>query len=417
MKRCGVQKKNTSMKWKKKLWCTTGWRRDHKNNRVEFKMKSVLIAVFLYILSTSLQEECLGQFIPADIYNGGLRNVKENEEVRFKCKVDKMKENTIHMYLFKNDEKVRMNVLEPPNDDTVFFFPNVTVEHSGLYKCLYSKDKLNASQTNATGHNISLEVLGKILPAKINGSTTVKKEETLQLICTNRKIQNCTRVYVYLCLNGIRNKKQQVNCSNMTISTTFFLPNVSETNSGNYSCVYSVSNYNLNEGNNVGENTISVQVLERNHSNHLSTIISVSVAALVVLLGLLGFCWYRDIISFRLCQDPAVRSVPNSEPFYHEVMTDTFYMNDNGVLFSGEQPWESPGGDLVNGVNTSYSVQKHGGEQPVDNNMELNMEGVCYDSVKPPYAIVKRCKDKTGDEQVMQSFGCQTNVMYSMVEH
>lgn len=216
----------------------------------------------------------------------------ENEEVRFKCKVDKMKENTIHMYLFKNDEKVRMNVLEPPNDDTVFFFPNVTVEHSGLYKCLYSKDKLNASQTNATGHNsISLEVLGrthscvchygtlssivlclsliiymllylgKILPAKINGSTTVKKEETLQLICTNRKIKNCTRVYVYLCLNGIRNKKQQVNCSNMIISTTFFLPHVSETNSGNYSCVYSVSNYSLNEGNNVGENTISVQVL------------------------------------------------------------------------------------------------------------------------------------------------------------
>lgn len=37
---------------------------------------------------------------------------------------------------------------------------------------------------------------------------------------------------------------------------------------------------------------------ERKHSNHLSTIISVLVAALVVLLGLLGFCWYQDIISF-----------------------------------------------------------------------------------------------------------------------
>lgn len=40
--------------------------------------------------------------------------------------------------------------------------------------------------------------------------------------------------------------------------------------------------------------------------------------------------------------------------------------------FSGEQPLESPGGDLVNGVNTSYSVQKHGG-----NSILLHFNIIC----------------------------------------
>lgn len=103
--------------------------------------------------------------------------------------------------------------------------------------------------------------LGKILPAMIQQTkTSVKREETLTLTCTFTKIQHYTQVYVYLSLNRIGNRKKQVNCSNMTISTSFLLTNVSEKSSGNYSCVYSVSNYSLSEVNDTGENSIFVQI-------------------------------------------------------------------------------------------------------------------------------------------------------------
>ncbi|XP_053478583.1 uncharacterized protein LOC128606465 [Ictalurus furcatus] len=381
-------------------------------------MKPVLIAVFLNILSTSLQEESLDPLSPAHIYSGGVSKVNEDESVMFKCKADNITGSTIHMYLFKNGERVKM---EASIDDTIFYMTNVTAEDSGLYTCLYSEKKLGVSKTTATGHNsVSLQVLGKILPAKIKRTEmTIKTEETLTLTCTFTKIQSCTQVYVYLCFNGIGNRKKQVYCSDMTTSTTFLLSNVSEKSSGNYSCVYSVSNYNLSEVNNTGENTIFVHIHEKDDVDAVSVIISVSVAAIVVLLVLLvllRFCWYRDIISFRACQDPAVRNPPNIEPFYYEITAGTLYMDENGELSFGIKSCGSPEEVLEDSVNVPYAtVQMLGGEQAVDKNATLNREGVYYDSIRAPYATVQRRKDKTGDEQVMQSFSSKTSVIYSNV--
>lgn len=172
---------------------------------------------------------------------------------------------------------------------------------------------------------------GKVLPLKITGmgitgGTAVKRGDVLTLTCTFATIINCTQVYVYLCLNGTGNSKKQLNCSNMAISTSFHLSNVSEKNSGSYSCVYSVSDHSLSKVNNTGGNTIFVQVhgkmvpiiteiwitterpllwlivwvlfsTEKDDFDVVS-VISISVAALVVLLVLLGFCWHRDIHSF-----------------------------------------------------------------------------------------------------------------------
>lgn len=108
---------------------------------------------------------------------------------------------------------------------------------------------------------IILFYLGKILSAKITGiETFVTKEDDLTLTCTFTKIQNCTRVYVYLCFNRIGKSKKQVDSNNTTISTTFILSNVSEKSVGNYSCMYSESNYSLSEVISTEENTIFVQV-------------------------------------------------------------------------------------------------------------------------------------------------------------
>ncbi|KAF5908673.1 uncharacterized protein DAT39_001622, partial [Clarias magur] len=118
----------------------------------------------LKILLTSFPEECLGGLHPAYIYCG-ISKVKENENVMFKCRTDVSEKTTatqIHVYLFKNSKIIRMEGFDArTSDDTWFNFTKVTVEHSGLYTCFYSEERLNISKTSVTGHNsISLEVLG-----------------------------------------------------------------------------------------------------------------------------------------------------------------------------------------------------------------------------------------------------------------
>lgn len=88
--------------------------------------------------------------------------MNEDESVMFKCKADNITGGKIHMYLFKNGVRVRMNAVEAPRGDTKFHFGKVTAEDSGLYTCLYSEKKLGDSKTTATGHNsVSLQVLGR----------------------------------------------------------------------------------------------------------------------------------------------------------------------------------------------------------------------------------------------------------------
>ncbi|XP_027015178.2 uncharacterized protein LOC113650820 isoform X2 [Tachysurus fulvidraco] len=402
-------------------------------------MKPVLIAVFFINLSTSIQEESQGRLHPAYIYNGGVTKVKESESITFKCSTFNITVNIteIHMYLFKNSERFMMKDIEK-KDDTTFPLTNLTVEHSGLYTCLYSEKKLNVSKTNATGHNsVSLDVWGKILPARIESTeTSVTKGETMKLTCTFTKIQNCAQVYVYLCVNGIGNSKKQVNCSNRNISTTFHLI-VSE-NSVNYSCVYSVSNYNVSEVRYTGENTIFVQVPEKGFG-FWTLIIGVSVAVSVVLLVLLGLCYCRNILFFRMCQDPDVRKNPNNEHFYHEIATDTpvdtFYTVENGELHFREGPVEDladnvnnlyskvqmveetlcivengvlhfsegPVEDLADNVNNAYSTVQmfevpSQDEQPAEKFVDSNIDAVCYDTVKSPYAAIQKRKGNAGGD-------------------
>lgn len=89
--------------------------------------------------------------------------MNEDESVMFKCKADNITGSTIHMYLFKNGERVKMEDFDSSSiDDTTFYMTNVTAEDSGLYTCLYSEKKLGDSKTTATGHNsVSLQVLGR----------------------------------------------------------------------------------------------------------------------------------------------------------------------------------------------------------------------------------------------------------------
>ncbi|XP_027015092.2 uncharacterized protein LOC113650780 [Tachysurus fulvidraco] len=255
------------------------------------------IIIFLFLLPASLQEESLGRLHPAFIYNGGLTKVNEGENITFMCSADNITESTnlIEMYLFKNGERVQKKAVEARRrDNTTFPLTSLTIEHSGLYTCFYSEEKPGVIKTKQTGHNsISLEVWGKILPARIESTeTSVRKGETLKLTCTFTKSQNCAQVYVYLCVNGIGNSEKQVNCNNTTVSTTFHLI-VSE-NSVNYSCVYSVSNYNVSEVRYTGENTIFVHGGEFSHimvlkRNLLRLIFSVGVLMLACFIIIFDF--------------------------------------------------------------------------------------------------------------------------------
>ncbi|KAF7699323.1 hypothetical protein HF521_004065 [Silurus meridionalis] len=361
-------------------------------------MTLVLIAVFVNILSTSLQEEDLSGLRPAHIYNGGVSKVIESENVTFKCHFADSTVSTVYIYLFKNGEKVMMDSFQDAKrDDTKFNITSVTVEHSGSYTCLYSEQSLNVSKTNATGNNsISLQVLGKFLPAKLKITNPLETmEETLALTCSLTHNQNCTEVYIYLCLNGIRLRKQRVKCGDLIISTTFLL----EKSSGSYSCVYSVSDYNLNEVNVTGENTIFIQECNRDGFGLLSLIISAFGGVLVVLLVVMGFFYCQGICSFKMYKDPDVRTRPHSEVFYHEIREGTLCREENREFGScSRRPCESPVETVaVSIVNASYvTVQKHGDEQPEVKNAVQTIDVPCYDSIKGPYATVQKSEGNPG---------------------
>ncbi|XP_036440686.1 uncharacterized protein LOC118817837 [Colossoma macropomum] len=183
---------------------------------------------------------------PAEIFLSNSK-VKEGQEVKFKCRVTDVSTGKVYVHLCKNGGTLKTTELN--KDDAVFVFDKATVNHSGLYSCVYSVEEDAACKMNITGRNsVSLDVFGEILPAKITGSkSSLREGEDLTLTCSITVNIDCIEIYVYLCLNGTGNSIRTANCSSNSFSTTFLLSNVEQQHSGSYSCVYSISNYSLSE--------------------------------------------------------------------------------------------------------------------------------------------------------------------------
>ncbi|KAL7878419.1 hypothetical protein AOLI_G00093930 [Acnodon oligacanthus] len=139
-------------------------------------MKELLIATFLVMFSTSLQKESPGDVSPAEIFIAN-SEVKEGQEVRFKCKVTDVRTQRVYVHVCRSGTTVKTAELEESKNDIMFVFDKVTVKDSGLYTCVYSVEKDAACKMSRTGRNsASLEVYGEILPAKITGTQSSLRE-------------------------------------------------------------------------------------------------------------------------------------------------------------------------------------------------------------------------------------------------
>ncbi|XP_036441222.1 uncharacterized protein LOC118818163 [Colossoma macropomum] len=322
-----------------------------------FKMKELLVATFLIMLSTSLQKESPDDVSPAEVFLANSK-VKEGQEVKFKCKVTDVRTQRVYVHLCRKGATMKTAELGESEDDIMFVFDKVTVKDSGVYTCVYSVEKDAACKMNITGRNsVSLDVFD-ILPAKITGAqSSLREGEDLTLTCSITGHQSCTEVYVYLCLNGIGTSTRTVNCSIDSITTTFLLNNVKQQHSGNYSCVYSTFNYSLNEVRTTGENSICVEVHGLiSTDGGLSNAIILLIVALAFVLGMFIFFWCRDIITIRLCQNPDTSASPDSDPYYCEITPGAHPVDQSDQPGSAGQPCHT--------VNVAYAtVQKRKGKE------------------------------------------------------
>lgn len=97
-----------------------------------------------------------------------------------------------------------------------------------------------------------------IFPAQIYGSTSVKVGQNLELMCiANDLKEDIKQIHMYLCKNADCLRMKRLGA---TDEHTFTLRNLSEQDSGNYSCVYSFQKYALMDMRNISHNAIHVQV-------------------------------------------------------------------------------------------------------------------------------------------------------------
>ncbi|KAI4876469.1 hypothetical protein NFI96_017396, partial [Prochilodus magdalenae] len=193
--------------------------------------------------------------------------------------VHKVNESEIHMYLCKDGRGVMMEPLVN-KDEYTFTLRKVTVQDSGSYSCVYSINKYPTKNVTASGQNsVYIHVTGiaktneqnsecvqlsddppDFRPAEIFGPPRVKVGGNIQLKCNSfDKSESSDNLHMYLCKNGVGVMMEPLGKKD---DYTFILRNVSVQDSGNYSCVYSLTKYTLKNVSTSGHKTIQVQITD-----------------------------------------------------------------------------------------------------------------------------------------------------------
>ncbi|XP_037396144.1 uncharacterized protein LOC119263739 isoform X1 [Pygocentrus nattereri] len=319
-----------------------------------------------------------GDVSPAEIFVANSK-VKEGQQVKFKCKVTDVRAQMVYVHLCASGTTVKIAELEQTKNDVMFVFDKVTVKDSGLYTCVYSLEKDAACKMNIIGRNSASLEVSDILPAKITAAkSSLREGEGLTLTCSITGHQSCSEVYVYLCLNGIGNRNRTVNCNIKSTTTTFLLKNVKQQQSGNYSCVYSTSNYSLSEVRKTGENSIYVEVHDLiSEDGGLSNAIILLIVAVAFALGIFMFLPCRHIITLRLYQNPDTSASPDSDLYYCEITP---------------------------------------GEHPVDQSHQPCSAGQPCHTVNAVYSTVQKCKGKEGKNAKSFNSSSETPAAYSLAQ-
>ncbi|XP_029577517.1 uncharacterized protein LOC115167328 isoform X1 [Salmo trutta] len=101
----------------------------------------------------------------------------------------------------------------------------------------------------------------KIFPAKIYWTTTgtIMEGSDLMVKCSTHGRKEDKVAYVYLCINGVAVEQKK----SIQEDTFFTMKSVTGQQTGNYSCVFSKTPYPLSEVRGKGDNSLSIQVMDR----------------------------------------------------------------------------------------------------------------------------------------------------------
>ncbi|XP_049335942.1 uncharacterized protein LOC111193399 isoform X1 [Astyanax mexicanus] len=261
----------------------------------------IYTSVMMMAISLSLKTDDALVFQPAEIFVSS-RSVKVGEMIRFKCSVFEESDSSdqMNMFLCRNGVGVMMRLLGRKGEYT-FIIKNVSELDSGNYSCVYSLNRYNLEEVKSSGLNsihVQVTDISSTTTTPAPPSTIRTKRRTSENVKTSRKTSvhaqvpgnasvfqtaeifvssrsvkvgemirfKCSvfeesdssdQMNMFLCRNGVGVMMRLLGRKG---EYTFIIKNVSELDSGNYSCVYSLNRYNLEEVKSSGLNSIHVQV-------------------------------------------------------------------------------------------------------------------------------------------------------------
>ncbi|CAB1339521.1 unnamed protein product [Coregonus sp. 'balchen'] len=208
----------------------------------------------------------------------------EGSDLVVKCSTHGRKEDKVtYVYLCING--IAVDKKKTRQEDTLFTMESVTGQQTGIYSCVFSKTLYLLSEVQGKGDNsLSIQVMDAanqgpdtevvyaksckktglvkdIFPAKIYGTeTSIIEDSDLVVKCSTFGRKDETEgVHVYLCLDGVA---VYVDICE-TYDILFTMKSVTSQQSGNYSCVFSETQYLLSEVQGKGDNSLSIQVIDR----------------------------------------------------------------------------------------------------------------------------------------------------------
>ncbi|KAL6478701.1 hypothetical protein MHYP_G00121340 [Metynnis hypsauchen] len=307
--------------------------------RTGSSMDTGCITMYILLVMAIRASPTKADIWPAEI--SGSTAVKAGRDIQLKCRIsDKMDHfNQVNMYLCKNGVGVQMGLLVNEKENK-FILRNVSVLDS---------ENLSKNQENPVPFQFNPD----IWPAEISGSTAVKAGRDIQLKCRiSDKMDHFNQVNMYLCKNGVG---VQMGLLVNEKENKFILRNVSVLDSGNYSCVYSLTKYPLRNLRASEQKSIQVQVTEnlsKNQENpvpfqfnqtmskdgqtsvelqfigflqaHYMEIVLVSVV-LLLLIGIIILC-YKVSTFNKLRNDQGQRQKTDGDGLSD---SDVIYLNEN----------------------------------------------------------------------------------------